>query len=839
MMVLDPQPLDNLVVTGMEVAWAGCDGLEAFERLVYAGGSLYAGVNGNGEILPPGASESLLNKVARAALTDAGIDPNHTEKRILALVAAGTPLDIHWQWAASTRDLSYSANPLVTALKQAQQELSTGMADAVVFAAGAGLPELPADTRFSGVTAALGFDREVHGWRFGEGAGAVVFMKRSEAREEGRRIYAIVHALESTAEEPAATVLPEPPALERVRECCRAAHAAAGIGPEQVGYIEAFASGSDALDGMEIAGLVQSYRVPHQDLTTALGSVQSNAGYLGAASGLAGLVRAALCLYHRIIPGTPGWTAPKLPALWRGAPFYVPGESRTWFDNTSGPGRFAGLDVVGRGGAFAHMILGESVEQPARSNNVLKNGGFYLIPLAADSRQGLLDELTDLQKSLVFATDLRDLAVERYEMAQDAGDAAYALAILGHDHAEVGREIELALKAVPACFENGTEWQTPVGSYFTPEPAGSQGGVALVYPGAFNTYPGVGKDLFWLFPDLHQRVMEISSEMGKVMREKMLYPRSLAAISKEELAALETRLLGDAITMLISGTAMSILYTHILREKFGIHPAAAFGYSLGENSMLYAVGVWGQGEKASERLEESDAFNMRLAGPQLAVREFWGMPAEDSPGGEPLWSNYLVMAAPDKVSAALEKEPRVYMTHVNTPRQVVIGGDPAACKRVLAELRCSSLQAPFDYALHCEVMRSEYNELAELHNWPVEKKPEIKMYSAADYCPLNLEQAEIAQKMAQMLTSPLDFPHLIRQVYADGARVFIEAGAGSNCARWIDESLKGSPHLAISMNRRGTDDYTTLVRTMARLYSHRVPMNLQPLFQFANIKVDL
>ena len=68
-------------------------------------------------------------------------------------------------------------------------------------------------------------------------------------------------------------------------------------------------------------------------------------------------------------------------------------------------------------------------------------------------------------------------------------------------------------------------------------------------------------------------------------------------------------------------------------------------------------------------------------------------------------------------------------------------------------------------------------------------------------------QREIADKMAHMLTSPLDFPRLVHQVYADGARVFIEAGAGGNCARWIDESLKGSPHLALSMNRRGTDDY--------------------------------
>jgi acyl transferase domain-containing protein len=206
------------------------------------------------------------------------------------------------------------------------------------------------------------------------------------------------------------------------------------------------------------------------------------------------------------------------------------------------------------------------------------------------------------------------------------------------------------------------------------------------------------------------------------------------------------------------------------------------------------------------------------------------------------------MAAPEKVLAAMENEPRVYLTHINTPRQVVIGGDPQACKRVLSTLRAaeraSSLQAPFDYALHCAVMRSEYEALVGLHNWPVERVPTMRMYSAADYAPLPVEQSaaaqhEISTKIAHMLTSPLDFPRLVNQVYADGARVFIEAGAGGNCARWVAETLKGRPHLALSMDRRGTDDYTNLVRTLARLHSHRVPMDLGVLYTTLAEKVSL
>lgn len=837
MMVASIQPLDHLAIIGMDAAWAGCDSLDAFEQRVSEAGVWAPAGFENGQSALAAAGEPLLNKVAAGALLNAGISPEGPALRIAVLLAgslAGLP---RWPWAAFAADLNREPNALAAGLANAQRLFESRQADVVVIAAGSALTAVPAGAPLAS-SAGYGFDREVHGWRFGEGAGAVVVMQAARARAEGRRIYAVVRALAYSpgsggAEDPAA--LPTPPAVDDVRACCRAALEHAGILPQQVGYVETFACGVDALDGVEIAGMVQAYRQPDQDLSAAIGSAQASTGYMGPASGVAGLVRAALCLYHRYIPAAPGWTGPKLPALWRGAPFYVAGDTRTWFAVENGAGRAAGLNVVGRGGSFAHLILTEPADQPVRISSALQRGGFLLFPLVAGSTEAMLAELEELRRALTFATDRNALAAEWFQAAAAQPHQRLGLAIVGHNHEELDREITLALQAIPAAAAKETEWQTPLGSYFTPAPVGRLGGIALVYPGAFNSYPGVGRDLFRLFPELHQRAASVTRDMGRIMHERLLYPRSLAAISKEEISALEAALIADPIAMLNSGAALAVLYTHILQGPFGLRPQAAFGYSLGENSMLFATGVWAQGDAASERLAASDVFRVRLAGPQAAIREYWGLPqANDAqPGDQPLWSNYLVMATPEQVRQALESEQRVYLTHINTPRQVVIGGDPEGCRRVIAALRCSSLQAPFAYALHCDPMRSEYTALVELHNWPVEQTPDIRLYSAADYGPLALEQEEIAHKIGHMLTTPLDFPRLIERVYADGARIFIEAGAGSNCARWIDETLKDRPHLALSMNRRGTDDYTTLVRTMARLHAHRVPVNLAPLYQGA------
>jgi PfaB family protein len=191
------------------------------------------------------------------------------------------------------------------------------------------------------------------------------------------------------------------------------------------------------------------------------------------------------------------------------------------------------------------------------------------------------------------------------------------------------------------------------------------------------------------------------------------------------------------------------------------------------------------------------------------------------------------------VEEALRGEERVYLTHVNTPRQVVIGGDPQGIRRVIDTLKCTSIKAPFDFALHCPAIRGEYERMLDLHTWPVAARPEAALYSADGCRPMTLESRAIAERISTMLCSCLDFPALVRQVYADGARVFIELGANANCSKWIDETLKGSPYAAVAINRRGADDHSSILRMLARLVSHRVPLDLSPLYLTERDRVSI
>jgi 3-hydroxymyristoyl/3-hydroxydecanoyl-(acyl carrier protein) dehydratase len=178
----------------------------------------------------------------------------------------------------------------------------------------------------------------------------------------------------------------------------------------------------------------------------------------------------------------------------------------------------------------------------------------------------------------------------------------------------------------------------------------------------------------------------------------------------------------------------------------------------------------------------------------------------------------------------VENENRVYLTHINTPNEVMIAGDPAGCERVIAQLNADSMKAPFSVVIHADVMMGEYSEFYNLHNLPVTPVPDVKLYSAADYAPLTQAREVVANNISRMACKQIDFPRLIRNAYQDGARAFIELGPRSTAARWINETLGDLPHVAVSIDNMASDSRTSLVRALAQFVAHRVPMNLSALY---------
>lgn len=476
--------------------------------------------------------------------------------------------------------------------------------------------------------------------------------------------------------------------------------------------------------------------------------------------------------------------------------------------------------------AGSSWMLAEGELRKGSFGNVIRRAKWRLFPLVGQDTQEILSQADSLRHGLEMGLRMSDLSARAMDSLFRARGSVKVAVLLARSAEELDKEIARALTGIPAAAQKGGLWQTPNGSAFAVRPLGAGARVAFVYPGGFNSYPQIGRDLFFWFPWLYESMGVITSDLGQDLREDLLYPWRDNSEVPADAAGRPQGLADDPVGMLTSGTTLSILYTQIMERTFKLQPSVAFGYSLGENSMLFSSGVWRNGDQMVEALTRSEVFRTELAGPQRTVRRAWGRIGGDE---GPVWSNFLLMAPAEKVRDALQGKRTVYLTHINSPGQVMIGGDRAACLRVADELGCRVLEASFNVALHCRVVEPQRAALRALHNWPVQGEPGTQLFSAATYGPLKIEQQAIASSMAQMLVSPLDFVRLVQTVYREGARVFVELGAGSNCSRWIDETLKEVPHVSVSVNHRGVDDLQGIMRVVARLISEGVPLDLAEL----------
>ncbi len=804
---------DQLAVIGMGVDFPGFQSLDGFLDAIYRGKPVPVSKQS-------WQMEGSMSRAATCALRDCVWEG--AQHQVIGSLVIGTSAEIS-RYSAQTvitgpvSDFAGYSEPLPAMLVQAHEWLAEHEVEAVVLAGSHenGLNQQP-DVLF-------GFDQSVHAAQAGSGAAAMVIMRNSDAQRLGLKVYAVIEALAYNGQSNSGDV------QDGVTACAQNALRTAGLGSGEIGCLAAQACGDDRIDRQEIAGLCAVYAgEPNRTVVT---SSQSQTGSLDEVNGLVGLVKTGLCLANRLRPGVKDWTGPKFTELWSNSNFYVPADSLTWFQKESTASRKAAVNLIAKDGSCAHLILSGAPISP-QVEPLVRNTDAVLIPVGGGNPADLILAVETVQRALQQGSSITEVARQAYRRTQES-PVSTLVVFLAHNPAEALREIEFGLRGIPSAIEKGSDWQTPAGSYFTPNPLGPDARVAFVYPGAFNSYVGVGRDLFYTFPAVYDHIQEIVQDVGAILCDEQLYPRSLQAQSKAQLDQAETDLLNNANVMMVSGVGLSVALTSIFRNIFMIEPYSAFGYSLGENSMLFSLDVWGDGLFASQRLFASPLFHTRLAGPQNAVRSHWGLPtlAENARTVDSLWENFLLMAPPDRVNDALISEPKVYLTHINTPRQVVIGGDPAACRRVIEKLKCSSLKAPFDYVLHCKAMESEYEALFEIHSLPVKAQQNVKLYSAADDRPFNLTQSEIARAVARDLCSLLDFPRLVETAYAEGARFFIELGAGSNCAKWIEDTLRGKTYLSVSANRKGVDDATSIFRVLARLVSHQIRVNLEPLYQ--------
>ncbi|MFE2052931.1 type I polyketide synthase, partial [Streptomyces sp. NPDC059459] len=157
------------------------------------------------------------------------------------------------------------------------------------------------------------FDARANGYVRGEGGAAVVLKPLDDALADGDPVYCVVRgvAVGNDGGGPGLTA----PDREGQEAVLRAACAQARVDPAAVRFVELHGTGTPVGDPVEAhaLGAVHGSGRP-ADEPLLVGSVKTNIGHLEGAAGIAGLVKAALCLRERTLPASLNFTTPS-PAI--------------------------------------------------------------------------------------------------------------------------------------------------------------------------------------------------------------------------------------------------------------------------------------------------------------------------------------------------------------------------------------------------------------------------------------------------------------------------------------------------------------------------------------------
>lgn len=388
-----------------EHRWKDCDGLEPVHRL---GGYLDAIDGFDAEyfgIAPREAKQidpqqRLLLEVVWEALWDAGIEPSGLSGSAAGVFAAiynndyarlhfrertalGAYAGIGTAHSVAAGRLSYLLNikgpslavdtacsSSLVATHLAVQSLRSGECTIAVVGASS-LKILPDEVLvFSkwGMLARDGkcktFDASADGFAPGEGAGAVILKRLSDALQDGDRIRAVIRGA-AVNHDGRSTVLTAPNGLAQ-QAVIQAALQNAQVDAADVSYIETHGTGTSLGDPIEVEALQAIYGTANRngDLQPCvLGAVKTNLGHLEASAGLAGIIKTVLCLENGAIPRNLHFQTLNPQISLDGSRLVITTETTAW--PRGARARVAGISGFGLGGTNAHVIVEEAPEIPA------------------------------------------------------------------------------------------------------------------------------------------------------------------------------------------------------------------------------------------------------------------------------------------------------------------------------------------------------------------------------------------------------------------------------------------------------------------------------------------
>ncbi|MCB0188793.1 MAG: type I polyketide synthase, partial [Caldilineaceae bacterium] len=354
------------------------------------------------------------------------------------------------------------------------------------------------------------FDAGANGFVPGEGCGVVLLKQAAKALADGDPIHAVIKG--SGINQDGSTNGITAPSMRSQYRLEQGIYERFQIDPATIGYVEAHGTGTALGDPIEIDALTRAFAgfTKHKQFC-AIGSIKTNIGHTLMTAGVAGVIKAALCLKHGELPASLHFAQPNPHIDFAKTPFYVNTEHRPWPLPSDHPRR-AAISSFGMSGTNAHLVLESAPVAVPHSQKTERSA--HLLTLATQSHEQLVAYAQRYQRYLADQPDV-DLGDLCYTSHVGRSHFPHRLSFVADSVATLAQQLNTYLA--------GDDGVGVAQGSATSRPHQ----VAFLFTGQGSQYVGMGRELYETSPTfratLDQCEKLFQQETGKSLLA-ILYP---------------------------------------------------------------------------------------------------------------------------------------------------------------------------------------------------------------------------------------------------------------------------------------------------------------------------
>ncbi len=565
----------------------------------------------------------------------------------------------------------------------------------------------------------------------GEGGGFIVIERESVARKRGAAIHAYVTSMGASNNHLGMVE------SSRITQeiAIRASFGDASYGPEGVDMIECHATSTQQGDVEEVHALRNFYDSSRPVVMT---SFKSQIGHTLGASGVNSLIRGIMAMKAGIFPPTLNYRTPDPEMELDGSGITIHPQPADWLRRNGDPRRLQ-VNAFGFGGSNYVLQLEEALEDKAAV--------LIRTTLSEDSDAEPGPEIQIPDGISLFQTEIGG---QKHRLAVVAETEQDAVALINKTE-PFANGGPVAPKRIKALARQGIH----LGPEIVAPP------LAFVFPGQGSHYAGMSRELYETFPVVKEWMDRAAAVADFDILRLLFYDR------EEDLQ--KTRWQQPALFTMEYAMVQCL-------TSLGIKPTALAGHSLGELTALCLAGVYsfedGFGIVNKRAICMDKACEMNVdPGVMMAV---------DAP-----------LDLCEEKSASIEG---VYITNINSPRQVVLGGDTEKIKALGEELKQAGFRRTLlrvSMAFHSPIMRCIHDEL-EAYIAGIEfHAPKIPVISNTTMSPYPPDPKEMKRIVMAHLESPVHWMQNAQTLWNDyGVRMFVEVGPRDILSNMIKDTIE-------------------------------------------------